>query len=78
MNPEHIYTIVAIVLPLAAQQWLIHRSNARAIRERDRKLTFVLGEYLPHKHTERGDAAPLTKGGISYPNVRINGEGGNA
>jgi len=72
---EHILMVLAIVLPLGIQQWLIHLANAQAIRERDRKLSFVLGEYLPHKHTERGDTTPLTKGGISYPSVRINGEG---
>jgi len=72
----HFWLGVGIVVPLAFQQWMIHLANARAIRERDKKLTFVLGEYLPHKHNERGDGTPLTRGGISYPNVRINGESG--
>ena len=72
----HVWLGLGIVLPLGFQQWLIHRANRKAIQERDAKLSFVLGEYLPHKHTERGDKTPLTKDGIVYPNVRINGEGG--
>jgi hypothetical protein len=72
----HVWLGLGVVIPLGLQQFLIHRANRKAIEERDRKLTFVLGEYLPHKHNERGDGTPLMKGGISYPNVRINGESG--
>jgi hypothetical protein len=72
VNMEHIWIILGVVVPLGIQQWIIHIANARAIRERDKKLNFVLGEYLPHKHTERGEMTPLTKDGLQYPNVRIN------
>jgi len=31
------------------------------------KMWYVLGEYRPHAHTERGDRETLTTDGIVYP-----------
>jgi len=38
------------------------------------KMWYVLGEYRPHAHTERGDGESLTKDGIAYPRSMKNGD----
>ena len=76
-------TVAGIVIPVATQQWILHRASKReretesnkvseAIEERDKKLHLILGEYPPHAHREdRGEA--LTADGIRYPNAKFNG-----
>jgi hypothetical protein len=64
-----------VVVPLVFSQWMMHRANMKAGKARDQKLDFVLGEHMPHSHTE-GPGQPLCETGIRYPKVRFNGGNG--
>ncbi len=78
MMPERdwvgiLLTILGIVVPLIISQWWVHRQNSEAIKVRDQKLFFVLGEHIPHTHGETEKDEALTVAGIKYPNMKFNG-----
>lgn len=67
-----IITALTIVIPLAVQQWIMHRANAKAIKNRDRRLFSILGEFPPHAHNETEPNEGLLKKNIRYSVFRIN------
>jgi hypothetical protein len=69
-----LWVVLPIILPLGIQQWWMHSANAKAIRDRDQRLSYVLMEHPLHSHGEKGDAVPLTTEGLRYPKVVVNGK----
>ena len=78
-----LFTIFGIILPIAAQQWFLHRASKREreaenrklaedAEARDKKLRMILSEFPPHAHCERVGKA-LTEDGIRYPKEKFNG-----
>jgi hypothetical protein len=49
------------------------KAVAEALKEHDRRMTFIMTEHPLHSHGEKGDEEPLTTRGLTYPKMKLNG-----